>query len=102
MRATSRNTLARCIEGPQEQDRNARLLRLWFAVGPRPRGPSGTAPAVDENAGRISAGGVAVHHDVGVTALLKVWIEDRFAGRAPARLPLQQQETAADPGFSEQ
>jgi hypothetical protein len=39
---------------------------------------------VDENAGRISGGGVAAHHDIGVAALLEVRIEDRFAGRAPA------------------
>jgi hypothetical protein len=30
----------------------------------RPRGPSGTAPEVDENAGRISGGGVAANHNV--------------------------------------
>ena len=29
---------------------------------------------------------VAAHHDVDVAALLKVRIEDHFAGRAPARL----------------
>ena len=38
--------------------------------------------------------GVAAHHDVGVAALLEVRIEDRLAGRAPARLPLQRMETA--------
>jgi hypothetical protein len=42
---------------------------------------------VDEGAGGISGGGVAAHHDVGVAALLEIRIEDRFAGRAPARLP---------------
>ena len=47
---------------------------------------SGTAPAVDENTGRISGGGVAAHHDVGVAALLEVRIEDRFAGRGRPRL----------------
>jgi hypothetical protein len=41
---------------------------------------------VDENAGRISGGGVAAHHDVGIAALLKVRIEARLAGPAPARL----------------
>jgi hypothetical protein len=45
---------------------------------------------VDENAGRISGGGVAAHHDVGVAALLEVRIKDRVAGRAPARLLLEQ------------
>jgi hypothetical protein len=44
---------------------------------------------MDENTSRISGGGVAAHHDVGVAALLEVRIEDRLAGRAP-RLPLQQ------------
>jgi hypothetical protein len=33
---------------------------------------------VDENAGRLA--------DVGIATLLEVRIEDRFAGRAPARL----------------
>ena len=41
---------------------------------------------MDENAGRISAGGVAAHHGGGVAALLEVRIEDRSAGRAPPRL----------------
>jgi hypothetical protein len=40
---------------------------------------------VDENAGRVSGGGVAAHHDVGIAALFEVRIEDRFAGRAPPR-----------------
>jgi hypothetical protein len=44
------------------------------------------APAVDENAGRISGGGVAAHHDIAVAAPLGVGIEDRFAGRTPPRL----------------
>ena len=39
-------------------------------------GPAWTAPAVDESTGRISGGGVATHHDVGVAALLEVRIED--------------------------
>ena len=51
----------------------------------RPRGPSWTAPAVDENAGHLAGGGVAVHHDVGIAALLEVRIEERLAGRAPAQ-----------------
>jgi hypothetical protein len=29
---------------------------------------------------------VAVHYDVGVTALLEVWIKDRLTGRAPAQV----------------
>ena len=41
---------------------------------------------MDESTGRISGGGVAAHHDVGIAALLEVRIEDRFAGRAPLRL----------------
>jgi hypothetical protein len=49
---------------------------------------------VDEKAGRISGGGVAAHHDVGIAALLEVRIEDRFADRAPPSLPLQQVEAA--------
>jgi hypothetical protein len=49
---------------------------------------------VDESTGRISGGGVAAHHDVGVAALLEVAIEDRFAGRAPARQPNSQMEAA--------
>jgi hypothetical protein len=56
------------------------------SIGQRIRGrqwvASGTAPAVDENAGRISAGGVAAHHDVCVTTLFEV----RIVGRAPACL----------------
>jgi hypothetical protein len=40
---------------------------------------------VDESAGDVSGGEVAAHHDIGVAALLEVRIEDRFAGRAPAR-----------------
>jgi hypothetical protein len=51
---------------------------------------------VDENAGRISGGGVAAHHDSDVAALLEVRIEDRLAGRAPARLPLQQVDESFD------
>ena len=51
---------------------------------------------MDENAGRISGGGVAAHHDVGIAALLEVRIKDRFAGRAPARLPLKHEITVAD------
>jgi Bacterial regulatory protein, arsR family len=50
----------------------------------RSRGPSWTAPAVDENAGRVSGGGIATHHDIDVADLLEVRIEDRFAVRAPA------------------
>jgi hypothetical protein len=58
---------------------------------------------VDENAGRISGGGVAAHHDIGIAALIEVRIKDRFAGRAPARLPLQQLETVTvAPRFSGQ
>src|SRR5687768_7214121 len=41
------------------------------------RGASRTAPAVDENTGRSSGGGVAAHHDIGVTALVAARIEDR-------------------------
>jgi hypothetical protein len=37
------------------------------------------------------SGRFAVQQDVGVAALLEVRIEDRFAGRAPARLPLPEQ-----------
>jgi len=33
---------------------------------------------VNENAGRISGDGVAAHPDVGIAALLEVWIEDRL------------------------
>jgi hypothetical protein len=44
---------------------------------------------VDESAGHLAGGGVATHHDSGVAALLEVGIEDRLAGCAPARLPLQ-------------
>jgi hypothetical protein len=44
---------------------------------------------VNENAGHLSGGGVAAYHDVGIAALLEVRIEDRFAGRALARLPWQ-------------
>jgi hypothetical protein len=40
---------------------------------------------VTESEACISGGGVAAHHDVGVAALLEVRLEDRFAGRAPAR-----------------
>jgi hypothetical protein len=50
---------------------------------------------VDEVAGRISGGGVAAHHDVGIAALLEVRIEDRLAGRALARLG-----TLENPRFS--
>jgi hypothetical protein len=39
--------------------------------------------------------GVAPHHDVGLAALLEIRIEDRFAGRAPARLG-----TLENPRFS--
>jgi hypothetical protein len=53
------------------------------------RGPSETAPAVDESAGRISGGGVAAHHNSDVTALLEVRIEDRFCRprTGPAGVP---------------
>jgi hypothetical protein len=34
----------------------------------------------------VADGGVAVHHEVDVAALLEVRIEDRLAGRAPAPL----------------
>ena len=57
---------------------------------------------MDENAGRISGGGVAAHHDVGIAALLEVWIEDRVAGRAPARLPLRQVDAMEVTGFPHQ
>jgi hypothetical protein len=58
---------------------------------------------MDENTGGVSGGGIAAHHDVGVAALLEVRIEDRAAGRAPARLPLQQVETPEGAsGFSNQ
>jgi hypothetical protein len=40
--------------------------------------------AAHENAGCISGGRVAAHHDVGIAALLEVRIEDCYAGRAPA------------------
>jgi hypothetical protein len=43
---------------------------------------------VDENAGRISGGGVAAHRDTGMAVLLEVGIKDRFAGRAPRMAPL--------------
>jgi hypothetical protein len=46
--------------------------------------------------------GVAAHHDIGVAALLEVRIEDRFAGRAPARLPLQQVDAMEVTGFAHQ
>jgi gluconolactonase len=52
----------------------------------RARGPSRTAPAVDESTGQVAGGGVATHHDVGIAAILETRIEDRFAGRASARL----------------
>jgi hypothetical protein len=68
-----------------------RALAVTSVVGThrqgRPRRPYGTAPAIDQNAGRISSDGLAAHHDVGIAALLEVRIEDRVAGRAPARLP---------------
>jgi hypothetical protein len=63
-----------------------RSPRYLVCAGRCLRGPSGTAPAVDENPSGISGGGVAAHHDVGVAALLEVRIEGRFAGHAPARL----------------
>jgi hypothetical protein len=68
---------------PYVQVSSIRLKHRPAHIG-RPRGPSGTAPAVDENASRISGGGVAVHHDVGIGALLEVRIEERLAGRTPA------------------
>jgi hypothetical protein len=37
---------------------------------------------VDENAGRISGGGVAAHRDTGMAVLLEVGIENRAADRA--------------------
>jgi hypothetical protein len=58
----------------QRRNKDGSIVRL--------QGPSGTAPAVDENAGRISGDGVAAQNDVGIAALLEVRIEDRFAGRA--------------------
>jgi hypothetical protein len=79
------------------QNRTCRLPRNGSSIGQRirgrPRGPSGTAPTVDENTGDLAGGGVAAHHDVGIAALLEVRIEDRFAGRAPARLLLEQMAT---------
>jgi hypothetical protein len=41
---------------------------------------------MDENAGGISGGWVAAHHEVGVAALLEVRIQERLAGGASARL----------------
>ena len=48
------------------------------------RSVTGTAPAVDEDAGRIFGDGVAANHDVCVAALLEGRIKDRLTGRAPA------------------
>ena len=40
--------------------------------------PTSRVSAVDENTGHLAVAGIAAHHDVGVAALLEVWIEDRF------------------------
>jgi hypothetical protein len=45
--------------------------------------------------GLPAGGGIAAHHDVGIAALLEVRFEDALAGRAPARLPLEQVDTVA-------
>ena len=55
-----------------------------------------------ESTGHLAGGGVAADHYVGVAALLEVRIEDRFAGRAPARLPLQQVDAMEVTGFAHQ
>ena len=57
---------------------------------------------MDENAGHLTGGGVAAHHDVGLAALLEVRIEDRFAGDARARVPLQQVDAMEVTGFAHQ
>ena len=50
---------------------------------------------MDENAGHLAGGGVGAHDDVGIAALLEVRIEDRFAGRAPARLQVPESRNRA-------
>jgi hypothetical protein len=58
-------------------------------------GRDGTTGA--QSTGHLAGGGVAAHHDVSMAALLEVRIEDRLAGRAPARLPLQRMESTQGP-----
>ena len=64
----------------------------------RPRGPSGTAPAVDEDAGHLAGGGVAAHHGIGIAALLKVGNEDRLqAAHRPVWDTLENQLFSTNP-----
>jgi hypothetical protein len=56
---------------------------------------SGTGPEADENTGDVSGGGVAAHDHIGVAALVKIRIEDRLAGRAPARWSMPQRARTA-------
>jgi hypothetical protein len=52
--------------------------------------PSSTAPAVVENAGYVSGGGITTHHNGGVAMLIKVSVERRPPGRKPTPLLFEQ------------